>query len=177
MNSSVLCALLLAACVGVACGGPEESVVEDGEEVESIRVLMASEQVLTALTDVDRFLARDLPVRAGDVIETQVLPGLEAQVRALEALSLSSEAAQTVRGEVRGLLVARQEAHDRFRRALARGLVEDFEFVQASQGTREADQAFYDYVVRLGGEDPTEEGDEDAEGEAESEGGMRGAAP
>ena len=162
-----LAAPLIVLLALTACGGEAEDAGPRRDAATLLEVLAPTEPV-EALGAANRFVADELPVRAGDVLEERALPALRRMQRDLNGATIRSDEGRAFVARLEPLLAARIEATRTYRDVLARGLAEDLRFVEASAGLREAEGAYFDYLdelhrIRDGRTDEPEEASEESE--------------
>lgn len=138
-------ALLL--CFAAACGAeqePEEASATERGDVDALLEAFNADETLAVLEEADRFVADDLPARAGEMLESAALPAMRRQRERVSALSVHTDLGRRMKATALERLRAREESTTTYARVLARGLVEDLAFVEASAAQRQAEAALLD---------------------------------
>lgn len=128
----------------VACGStaePTGPTTSERDDVDTVLAALTQDQAILVLGEADRFVADDLPARAGEMLESAALPAMRRHVAEVEALSVGTDLGRRLKTSALEKLRARVTSTAAYARVLRRGLVEDLALVEASAAQREAEAA------------------------------------
>ncbi|MFK7997986.1 MAG: hypothetical protein AB8H86_00265 [Polyangiales bacterium] len=164
---------LAASCLALAlaaCGSSDEPTgptTSERGEVDAVLEALTGDEAILVLEEADRFVADDLPARAAQMLESGALPSMRRHIERVEALEVSSALGRRLKSSALEKLRARETSTAAYARILARGLVEDLAFVEASAAQRQAEAALLDLAaeiqaIRRPEDDDEEENEEEA---------------
>lgn len=165
---AALCGLTLTIA---ACGSSEEPTGPTGSErseVEAILRALNEDEAISVLIEADRFVADDLPARAAQMLESGALPSMRRHIERVEALEVESVLGRRLKTSALEKLRARETSTAAYARILARGLVEDLAFVDASAAQRQAEAALLELAEEIQAIRHPENNEEDESEEEEA---------
>ena len=167
--------LALATFCGVAltlaaCGSSAEPVgptVSEQGDVNAVLEALTQDEAILVLEEADRFVADDLPARAAQMLESGALPSMHRHIERVDALVVGTPLGRRLKTSALEKLRARETSTAAYARILARGLVEDLAFVEASAAQRQAEAALLELAEEIQAirhpEDNDDEEDEEEE--------------
>jgi len=155
----VRAALALAAVLGLglgafACGddegeeeGPAPDVIAD---VRSLQDVVTADPALGPIEDAEAMVDDERQALAAELLEQGGIPAARRQVEAVEALEMTTPEGRRLRRRLKRAYAGRVEALEHYREVLARGFMEDLEYVEAMGAVREALEAVEEVDDALG---------------------------
>lgn len=166
---AALCGLVLS--LG-ACGSSEDEptgpTVSERSEVEAVLRALNEDEAISVLIEADRFVADDLPARAAQMLESGALPSMRRHIERVEGLEVATPLGRRLKTSALEKLRARETSTAAYARILARGLVEDLAFVDASSAQRQAEAALLELAEEIQAIRHPDDGDEDDNEEEEA---------
>jgi hypothetical protein len=126
----------------IACGSTPEPVgptTSERGEADAVLAELIHDEAISVLEEADRFVADDLPARAGEMLESAALPSMRRHIDRVDALVVRTDLGRRLKTSALEKLRTREESTAAYARILARGLVEDLAFVEASAAQRHAE--------------------------------------
>lgn len=156
MRAAAALLLVLGACGDDGAPPPERELLRD---VKALQDLMAQDPTIGVLAEIDREVDEERPVRASEMIANAGLPAARRQIEAAEGVETVTTRGRALRDRLVAIYRKRAEGLEAYGVALARGVVEDVQLLDAMQKQREAEIELTDFSLELSELRPLREGD------------------
>lgn len=123
----------------VACGNHEEELAATRRDVLLLQEVLGADRSAPLMIDAEQAVSQRKPVHAARLIETAVLPQLDAQIARVTGVQLATVAVRKVRLRLVDAYRKRREGLALYRSVLATGTLDDIDVIEALRVQRDAE--------------------------------------
>jgi hypothetical protein len=134
------CALVLV-CWLVACGDHEEDIARTHRDVLLLQAAFGADRSAVLMIDAEHAVSQRKPVHAAQMIESAVLPQLDAQIERVGAAQLSTVKVRKLQLRMVDAYKQRRAGLDLYRSVLATGSLDNMDVIEALRVQRDAEAA------------------------------------
>lgn len=120
--------------------GPSAEEEARTRDAAALRAVLNADPALPVLEEVRQVVEEDLPVRAADLLEMAAIPAARRQTDAVGRCTLETQEGRALQRRAQEAYRARLAALRDYRRALARGPIEDLVLLDAVHALRASEE-------------------------------------
>lgn len=123
----------------VACGNHDEDLAATRRDVLMLQDVLGADRSAPLMIDAEQAVSQRKPVHAARLIETAVLPQLDAQIERVVGVQLATVAVRKVRLRLVDAYRKRRDGLALYRSVLATGTLDDIDVIEALRVQRDAE--------------------------------------